>query len=183
VDLGYVGKQVLVAGLYMIYLRFTDCFFTKHFFKFLCNDVAILLHSYSMVLKKQTPVVQRLLSEVRKYSTDKARIAWRRRGKQRKKIKLSAADKALAAAKRKTERIKYSEALANSRKVVMDEAIKLHEMFGAHTVDYYYEQLLQGHRLARSKRNVSRWNIWLRKEVQRLNDGKQFYILYSYNMF
>jgi hypothetical protein len=123
-----------------------------------------------MVLKKPTPVVQRLLSEVRKYSTEKTRYAWRRK-RQRKTIKLSAADKALAAAKRKTERSKYHGALANARKVIMDEAVKLHDTFGSHTVDYYYEQLLQGHRLSRSKREVNRWNIWVRKEVQRINDG------------
>ena len=125
-----------------------------------------------MVLKKKkpTPVVQRLLSEVRKYSTEKTRCASRRRKKCRV-IKLLAADKALAAAKRKTECSRYNQALADARKVIMDEAIKLHDTFGNHTVDYYYEQLLQGHRLSLSKREVNRWNIWVRKEVQHINDG------------
>jgi hypothetical protein len=87
-------------------------------------------------------------------------------------IKLSSADKALAAVKRKTEQLKYSKALANAWKVIMDEATKLHKEFSAHTIEYYYEQLLQGHHLTCSKQEINCWNIWLHMEVQQINDGK-----------
>jgi hypothetical protein len=51
-------------------------------------------------------VIQRLFSKVQKYTTDKTCLASHHK-KKRKTIKLSSADKVLAAAKKKTEQLKY----------------------------------------------------------------------------
>lgn len=79
--------------------------------------------------------------------------------------------KAQLQAKRKQRKKDLNDALTEARRRIWDEARKLREQFGTHTEQYYYEQLLQTSRLAKSTRKVNRWNAYLHQEVKRINEG------------
>jgi hypothetical protein len=72
-------------------------------------------------------------------------------------------------AKRKKE---YQEALADARHAIMDHAAKLHEKFGGHSIEWYFEEIMQRGRLAKATREPSRWNAYLRSEAKKINDGR-----------
>ena len=114
--------------------------------------------------------LRRLYSKQRKLSTSKARLPWRHRAK-RIALRKTPAEKAAQAAKRQAHRVSYREALTSARSVVMDQAIQLRERFGMHTVEWYFEEIMQQSRMGKVKRAPSRWNAFLRKEVQRINNG------------
>lgn len=56
--------------------------------------------------------------------------------------------------------------------MLYNEAVKLREQFGQHPVDYYLEELMQRSRVAKGTRGVSRWNVFLRDETIRRNEGQ-----------
>ena len=126
--------------------------------------------------------LQRLFNTQRKYMTTKVRKAQTKR--QHKKITRTNAEKAI----RYQQRSKFRETLSNdikeARKVIMAEAVKLHQKHGGHNIDYYVKLLYQEGR-CKSKRKVSDWNAWVRLESQRLNEGKLYSLFssYSYNFF
>lgn len=120
---------------------------------------------------KQTSLnkVSRYPPKMRALSTNKPRVPWCRREKPR--YKHSAAEKAVLKEKRKAHRIAYSSALQAARNIVFQEAEKLHAQFSGHSVQYYYEEIMQHSRIAQSSRGINRWNAFCRQEVKRINDG------------
>ena len=115
--------------------------------------------------------LRRLVSQQRKLSTSKARKPWRHRAK-RTPLRKTPAEKAEAAAKRRDHKVSYNEALSKARGIVMEQATLLREEFGGHTVEWYFEEIMQRARMTKSKRETSRWNAFLRNEVKCMNDGK-----------
>jgi hypothetical protein len=111
--------------------------------------------------------------------TSKQRLPWRQRAK-RKTIKKSTAEKKTLAEQRLNRKIAYRQALADATETIHNEAIKLHEQFGGHSIEYYREQLMQHSRLGKKRRLVNGWNVFLRNEVKRMNDGMLVRFLYVY---
>ena len=100
--------------------------------------------------------------------TTKVRKAHTKR--QRKKITRTIAEKAIQSQQRRKFRETFSNDLKEARKVIMAEAVKLHQKHGGHSVDYYAKLLYQDGR-QKSERKVSDWNAWVRLESQCLNEG------------
>lgn len=94
--------------------------------------------------------LRRLVSQQRKLSTSKAQKPWRRRTK-RTTLRKTPAEKAEAAAKRHDHRVSYHDALSKARDIVMEQATQLREQFGGHTVEWYFEEIMQQARKAKSK--------------------------------
>ncbi|KAG1887414.1 uncharacterized protein F5891DRAFT_967291 [Suillus fuscotomentosus] len=107
---------------------------------------------------------------MRALTTNKPRVPWRRREKRR--YKRSAAEKAVLKEKRQAHRISYSSALQAARNIVFHEAEKLHAQFSGHSVQYYYEEIMQHSRIAQSSRGINRWNTFCRQEVKWINDER-----------
>ena len=106
------------------------------------------------------------------------RKRWRT-GKSKPMYCLTNIQKALLQATRKQRKKDLNEALAEARARIWDEAKHLRERFGAHTEQYYYEQLLQTGRLMKTTRKVNRWNAFLHAEVKHMNEGTYiFYLVY-----
>ncbi|KAH0833452.1 hypothetical protein J3R83DRAFT_12571 [Lanmaoa asiatica] len=84
-------------------------------------------------------------------------------------IKRTAAEKKKLADDRADHRKEYSEALAAARQRIMQEALSLHSQFGGHTIDYYYEAIIQTSHIHNTKRRCNRWNAFLRSEVKKRN--------------
>ncbi|KAG1902815.1 uncharacterized protein F5891DRAFT_1185945 [Suillus fuscotomentosus] len=78
---------------------------------------------------------------------------------------ISSQKKALAekCLKRKTD---YHTALAEAQDILMQEAVKMHEMLGSHTVDYYYEAIIQTSHMTKHQRACNLWNTYLHAEVK-----------------
>jgi hypothetical protein len=106
----------------------------------------------------------------------KARKPWRHRAK-RTTLQKTPAEKAEVAAKRHDHRVSYCDALSKARGIVMEQATQLREQFGGHTVEWYFEEIMQQACKAKSKRETSRWNAFLRDEVKHINDGKHTHLL------
>ena len=122
--------------------------------------------------------VERHKSASRKLKTSLTRKRWRT-GKSKPVYRLTNIQKALLQATRKQRKKDLNEALAEARARIWDEAKHLRERFGAHTEQYYYEQLLQTGRLMKTTRKVNRWNAFLHAEVKRMNEGTYiFYLVY-----
>ena len=111
--------------------------------------------------------LQRLLNTQRKYMTTKVRKS---QTKRRKKIVRTDAEKAIRTEQRRKFRETFSTDVKEARKVIMAEAVKLHQKHGGHSVDYYVKLLYQDNR-HKSVRNISNWNAWVRLESLRLNKG------------
>jgi len=109
--------------------------------------------------------------------TSKNHLPWRTRTK-RKIFKRSNAEKKALAEQRMDRKIAYRDALSQAADVIHNEAVKLHEQFGTHSVDYYLQDILQQSRLSRGSRSVSNWNVFLRREARCINNGKLTLILY-----
>jgi hypothetical protein len=92
---------------------------------------------------------------------------WRHR---RQRIKQTAAQKALLKANRKKHRNEYAEALTAARDLVKDQATLLHDKFGRHSINYYFEEIMQCSRLT-GQRKVTKWNAFVKKEVEHHNSG------------
>ena len=84
----------------------------------------------------------------------------------------------MLAEKRQKHKASYNEALDAAYAIVHAEAVKLKEQFGAHSEQYYMEEIMQLSRLGRkNRRSVNHWNVYLRNEVKRLNDGKLMFFV------
>lgn len=112
---------------------------------------------------------------ISRYSTrtkvsTKTRLPWRHRT-HRTAIKRTTAQKKQLAKQRCENKERYNKALEASFQVLLGEAHKLREEFGGHSEQYYLEDILQRPRVVQSRRGVNRWNVFLRDEVKRINDG------------
>jgi hypothetical protein len=82
------------------------------------------------------------------------------------------AEKKLLAAKRARRKKEYQEALTEARSTIMEQAARLHERFGGHSTEWYFEEIIQRGRLAKGAREPTRWNAYLRSETKKINDGR-----------
>jgi hypothetical protein len=114
-----------------------------------------------------------LHSAQRYIKTTKAsqRTPWRSRLKRKQIAKKSAEEKKTLAEKRLKKKIDYQTALAEAQDVLMQEAVKMHETLGCHTVDYYYEAIIQTSHMTKHQRACNPWNAYLRAEVKKYNEG------------
>ncbi|KAF7970292.1 hypothetical protein HWV62_24416 [Athelia sp. TMB] len=99
----------------------------------------------------------------------KTRLPWRHRT-QRKVSKRTGAEKKQLAKQRRENKERYNNALEASFQVILGEARKLREEFGAHSEQYYLEEIMQRPKIVQSHRGVNRWNVFLREEVKCMND-------------
>ncbi|KAG6896214.1 hypothetical protein C0992_009682 [Termitomyces sp. T32_za158] len=114
---------------------------------------------------------QRYRSLSRKILTRALRRPYRLK-KKRITLKKTPAEKREANEKRRERRQSYQEARSAAWDLLEQEAMKLHERFGGHSLQWYKEDILQVGRLKGDSRGVSRWNAYLRAEAKRLNaDG------------
>ncbi|KAG1745381.1 uncharacterized protein EDB91DRAFT_1080309 [Suillus paluster] len=51
----------------------------------------------------------------------------------------------------------------------MEQATLLHEKFGRHSVDYYFEEIMQCSKLHKGTCKANKWNTFIKKEVERHN--------------
>ncbi|EIW73884.1 hypothetical protein CONPUDRAFT_160605 [Coniophora puteana RWD-64-598 SS2] len=102
-----------------------------------------------------------------KSRTTKARRPYRWRSKPT--FKTTPAQRKALAIRRKSFRLQYRDALKECRSKIRDMAKKLRERFGKHSEDHYYREILQDSRLVRHARKISRWNVYQRQEMKRLN--------------
>jgi hypothetical protein len=114
--------------------------------------------------------LQRLRSFTRKAAKSKARFAWCSRRK-RAYLKKTPLEKANVAAKRLERKVSYGAALQEARGVLIQQATLLREKFDTHSMEWYFEDILQRSHLGKGHRKINRWNIYLRAEVKRINDG------------
>jgi hypothetical protein len=110
---------------------------------------------------------QRLLGRKAGY----IRRLWRRRTK-RITIAKTPVEKARIAKQQREKKAAYEAAYLQAEAVIMEEATKLSEKFGKHTPQQCYRKLMQRARITQKKRSVNAWNVYLREEVKRRNDGK-----------
>jgi riboflavin synthase alpha subunit len=61
----------------------------------------------------------------------------------RKALKKTPAEKAELALVRRARQETYSKALSEARAVVLEQATQLRERFGGHSIEYYYEEIMQ----------------------------------------
>ncbi|KAG6894763.1 hypothetical protein C0992_004787, partial [Termitomyces sp. T32_za158] len=85
--------------------------------------------------------------------------------------KLTPVAKAEAKHKRDKNRNGYKVALEAAQSVVCCKAEVLHAKFGAHSVQYYKEEILQFSRLNKQTCQPSQWNAYLCVEIKRQNTG------------
>ncbi|KDQ14414.1 hypothetical protein BOTBODRAFT_44760 [Botryobasidium botryosum FD-172 SS1] len=113
--------------------------------------------------------VKRLASQ--KTSTDLKRKKYRTRTKPASKKTL--AEKRLAAARRQKEREEYARERQVGRDKMQAHAEYLHEKFGAHSITWYMEDMLQQYRLDKQKRGVNCWNAYVAQETKRINEERE----------
>jgi hypothetical protein len=123
----------------------------------------------------------RYKSSLRKLSTNKARHPWRHRNKN-KRIPLTPPEKAQRKKDRLLHKINYKAAMQKAQDVMLEEAKKLRELFGGHSVEWYFQEIMQRSHVTKKKRKVTLWNAYLQQEVKRINDGDliHWYICSSY---
>lgn len=105
-----------------------------------------------------------------KTTKSSVRTPWRHRTK-RRAIMQSRADKAALKEKRLLNKTSYANALSAAQDVLMEQAIKLRAEFGTHSVEYYFEAIMQHSRFQSKTKALNRWNAFLRTEVKKHNDG------------
>lgn len=115
---------------------------------------------------------QRYKSASRKLFTSRSRRSWRTPA--RKYPKKTPAEKKAIREKNHARRTEYAAALAAAQAVVRAEAQLLRDKFGAHSLQWYMEAILQQPRITKGTRKVNRWNAFLQSEVKRINSGKCF---------
>ncbi|OBZ72319.1 hypothetical protein A0H81_07734 [Grifola frondosa] len=85
--------------------------------------------------------------------------------------KCTPVEKASLKLQRKARSDAYSEALAEAREVVLQQAAHMQEQFGTHDISYYLKTIMQQARMVSKQRKVNRWNIFLSQEVKKHNNG------------
>lgn len=135
----------------------------------LCRTKPFLRDNDMTQSKKITGLIARLT--VRKSTSSAQRYSWRRRHK-KVRVSKTLAEKRLEKEKRAQRRKNFTLALEEAQEVVRDEAKKLRETFGTHSVDYYHCAILQTQTRMKGSRGVSVWNAYLSQEVKRLNESE-----------
>ncbi|KAI0667164.1 hypothetical protein C8Q78DRAFT_994228 [Trametes maxima] len=82
---------------------------------------------------------------------------------------LTPSQKAQLKAERQQRNENVNMALEDARAMVWTAAKKMHADFQTHSAEYYYQLIMQTSRLNTQRRRASRWNAYLRKEMQRVN--------------
>jgi hypothetical protein len=82
--------------------------------------------------------------------------------------------KEVLASQRKARQKEYGAALSDAQAVVRQHAVHLRETFGGHGATYYEQKILQRGRLERGRRKTSRWNVYVRRELELRNAGMCF---------
>ncbi|KDQ10068.1 hypothetical protein BOTBODRAFT_640759 [Botryobasidium botryosum FD-172 SS1] len=82
-------------------------------------------------------------------------------------------EKRIAAAKRQKERQEYVQERQVGREKMQAHAEYLHTKFGAHSVTWYMEDMLQQYRLDKQKRGVNCWNAYVAQETKRINEERE----------
>ncbi|KAG1897856.1 uncharacterized protein F5891DRAFT_956561 [Suillus fuscotomentosus] len=113
----------------------------------------------------------RYTAATRKVQTSKPRKAWRTRTKVR--IKWTSEQKAALRAKRAQHPINYGTALKEAREVVQHQAEMLYEKFGKHSIEYYYQEVMQKSHLVTQKRSVNHWNAFLSGKLKEHNEERE----------
>lgn len=130
--------------------------------------------------KKLTNLIARL--GLRKASAPATRIRFRRKQKKTYILKTDQQKTALKSL-RCIRRINYQAALLDARSRIKDEAQKLQDCFGGHSVEYYEKAILQHRTGLKSPRTVSPWNAYLSQEAKHLNDRELIiYNIYIYSL-
>jgi hypothetical protein len=80
-----------------------------------------------------------------------------------------------------SRRKQYASALKGARGLVRVYATQLRETFGGHSVDYYTQEILQCGQLERGSRKPSRWNMFVRQQLQARNAGMVVFLICSYH--
>ncbi|KAG2360203.1 hypothetical protein BDR07DRAFT_1487320 [Suillus spraguei] len=83
-------------------------------------------------------------------------------------MKQTVAQKALSKARRKKHHDEYAEALTAARDIVKEQAALLYEKFGRHSINYYFEEIMQCSQLT-GQCKVTMWNAFIKKEVEHHN--------------
>jgi hypothetical protein len=91
-------------------------------------------------------------------------------------LKKTPTEKAALALARRTHRETYAQALSEAQAIVLEQATQLHELFGGHSIEYYYEEIMQQSRF-QQERGVSQWNAFVTQEVKCINGSKVFYVM------
>ena len=87
-----------------------------------------------------------------------------------KVIKKTIVEKIRLQEKHEGARHAYRRALEGAQSVVMEQAELLRDQFGQHSIDYYYEVLMQCSRKTKGKRTkINLWNAFTRLEAQNAN--------------
>ncbi|EIW83899.1 hypothetical protein CONPUDRAFT_150947 [Coniophora puteana RWD-64-598 SS2] len=87
------------------------------------------------------------------------------------KIPKTPAEKAVTKTKRSARNKAFKEALKEAQEMVLQKATSMRERFGDHTVDWYFEYILQQTRMEQSKRQPTSWNAFVRCTTRKLNDA------------
>ncbi|KAF8896627.1 hypothetical protein BD779DRAFT_1668380 [Infundibulicybe gibba] len=115
---------------------------------------------------------QRFQTQARKMATTKLRSRWRTRTRTAQNQSQRTASRAAAIKeKRQARNQEYNEALQEAREMLLKKAEELQERFGKHTVQWYFEDIVQHSRIVKLTRRPNKWNAYLRSEVKRINDG------------
>jgi hypothetical protein len=115
---------------------------------------------------------QRFKSASRKLLTTTTRYAWRTKSK-RIYIKKTPSEKQALKAKRQERKREYNEALEEVIDMVRKQAAILRGKYGGHSVQWYFEEIMQQARITKGQRKVSAWNAYLSAESKRINNGRQ----------
>jgi hypothetical protein len=106
------------------------------------------------------------------------RSAWRTKAK-RLYVTKPPAEKARLKEKRLSHKKDYNEALQEAQQIVHQQATLLHERFGGHSIQWYFQEILQQSQRQKSQCQVTAWNAYLSSEVKRINNGIFFSFLFS----
>ena len=87
----------------------------------------------------------------------------------RKEDLRNTAEKAADKEKQEKRRKELCTALADAQRVLKDEAAKLHERFGDHSLEWYQRAILQDARITKTQRSPNRWNIFQREALLKMN--------------
>lgn len=92
---------------------------------------------------------------------------------QRARAPITPALRRALAQRREEHRAEYALALNGAQASVHEHAARLREAFGGHSVEYYTQEILQRGRLERKRRKPSRWNAFLRQQINARNAGAE----------
>lgn len=98
-----------------------------------------------------------------------------RKRTRRAKAPLTPALKDALAKRRNERRGEYTSALKEARDSIRKQAVQLREVFGAHSVGYYTQEIFQRARLEQARRKPTRWNAFLKQELKTRNAGMKIF--------